>query len=94
MYLPSRKERKALAKKLGLKKKKESFKEMVERFGRAQEFGKMIHLQHLQNQENSRINLDEKIENELEESKQIPQESQEWGKDELKKIISGETPQT
>jgi len=92
MYLPSRKERKALAKKLGLKKKKESFKEMVERFGRSQEYGKMLHLQHLQNQENSRINLEEKIENPSEEITPI-QENPEWGKDELKKIISGETPQ-
>lgn len=93
MYLPSRKERKALAKKLGIKKKKESFKEMVERFGRAQEFGKMIHLQHLQNQENSRINFEEKIESKLEESTSSPEESKDWGKEELKKIISGETPQ-
>ncbi len=92
MYLPSRKERKALAKKLGLKKKKESFKEMVERFGRSQEYGKMIHLQHLQNQENSRINLEENIEINLEVNPPI-QQTQEWEKDELKKIISGETPQ-
>lgn len=91
MYLPSRKERKALAKKLGLKKKKESFKEMVERFGRAQEYGKMLHLQHLQNQENSRINLDPQTENQLETPP--PHENTDWGKDELKKIISGETPQ-
>jgi|LakMenE01Jun11ns_1017448.scaffolds.fasta_scaffold8980061_1 hypothetical protein len=92
MYLPSRKERKELAKKLGIKKKKETFKEMVERFGRAQEYGKMLHLQHLQNQENSRINLEKKIEEDLEDA-QPTENNSEWGKDELKKIISGETPQ-
>lgn len=89
MYLPSRKERKALAKKLGLKKKKESFKEMIERFGRAQEYGKMIHLQHLQNIENSRNNFDQNLEKE----EQKPTDSSDWNAEEFKKIIRGENPE-
>ena len=82
-YLMSKKERKALAKKLGLVKKKESYKEMVERFRRAQEFGKMLHLQHLQN-----------IQNEQNKNTD-PQEGQDLisemeNQEEIKKILGGE----
>jgi len=80
MNLPSRKERKALAKKLGLVKKKESFKEMMSRIGRAQEFGKMLHMQHLeniQNQLNPKAEVDSEAAEELIETQQ-----------ELKKLIS------
>jgi len=77
MNLPSRKERRALAKALGLVKKKESFKEMMERITRSQELGKQIHLQHLQNIENQR--------REEEESKK---EQTSWEQQELKKTIS------
>ena len=80
MNLPSRKERKALAKKLGLTKKKESFKQMMARIGRAQEFGKMLHMQHLENIQNQ-LNSKNEIQGEIsEESTQNHQE--------LKKIIS------
>ena len=75
----SKKERKALAKKLGLIKKKESYKEMVERFRRAQEFGKMLHLQHLQNIQNQQNSQDQS-------EKSQPDPNQE----ELKKILSDE----
>jgi hypothetical protein len=82
MNLPSRKERKALAKKLGLVKKKESFKEMMARIGRAQEFGKMLHMQHLQNIENQK------------NQKELTQESVDTqDQQELKKIISGQNPE-
>jgi hypothetical protein len=50
--IPSRRERRALAKKLGLTGKKESLKQFTERTRRSAEFGKQLHLQHLQNQEN------------------------------------------
>ena len=52
MNIPSRKQRRALAKQFGLTKKKESFTQWTERIKRSQEFGKMLHLQHLQNVEN------------------------------------------
>jgi hypothetical protein len=78
MNLPSRRERRALARALGLVKKKETFKETMERFTRSQELGKQIHLQHLQNIENQR-----KAE---EESKQKEETS--WEQQELKKTIS------
>lgn len=62
---PSRRERRALAKQFGLVKntKNESLKEYVERVRRAQELGKQIHLYHLQQQENDRLNPDQKEEN-------------------------------
>ena len=60
--IPSRKERRAFAKKLGLTGKKETLIQYRERIGRAQEFGKQLHLQHLQNQENFRINSEAKLE--------------------------------
>jgi hypothetical protein len=82
----SKKERKALAKKLGLVKKKESYKEMVERFRRAQEFGKMLHLQHLQNIQNEQ---NKTIESEKELVADPISEIQD--QEELKKIFSGET---
>lgn len=63
MNLPSRKERKALAKAFGLVKKNESFKERMERITRSQEIGKQIHLQHLQDIENHRIKEEEVKEN-------------------------------
>jgi hypothetical protein len=56
---PSRRERRALAKQFGLTKKKESLKEYSERVSRAQQLGKQIHLYHLQNQENARLNPEE-----------------------------------
>lgn len=55
---PSRKERRAFAKKLGLSGKKESLDQYIKRVGRAGEYGKQIHLQHLQNQENKRLDLE------------------------------------
>lgn len=83
MNLPSRKERKALAKKLGLIKKKESFKEMTARFARAQEFGRMIHMQHLQNIQNE---LNAKNESSIEPNNESLNNQQE-----LKKIIGGKS---
>lgn len=59
---PSRRERKALAKQFGLVKKKESLKEYVERIRRSQELGKQIHLYNLQQQENARLNPNQKEE--------------------------------
>jgi hypothetical protein len=54
------------------------------------EFGKMIHLQHLQNLENSRINS-EKIE---EDAQEAPTNSPDWGLEDFKQqIISGENPE-
>jgi len=79
MNYTSRKERKALAKKLGLVKKKESFKQMMERIGRAQEFGKIIHLQHIQNIEN------QKNQKSSDQEAADPKDLQE-----LKTIISGQ----
>ncbi len=49
----NRKERKNLAKQLGLKKKNESFKERQERISRANEAGKQIHQQFLMQTENN-----------------------------------------
>jgi hypothetical protein len=83
MNLPSRKERKALAKAFGLVKKKESFKERMERITRSQEIGKQIHLQHLQNMENQR----------REEEKAKEKEQTSWEQQELKKTISESNPE-
>ena len=87
--IPSRKERRAFAKKLGLTGKKETLIQYRERIGRAQEFGKQLHLQHLQNQENLRINS-EKIE-EIEETQPLtPSNPSDWGLEDFKQqIISG-----
>ena len=92
--IPSRKERRALAKKLGLIGKKESLTQYVERVGRAREFGKQIHLQHLQNGENARINSESNLE---ETSAQIQEQTADlpnWGLEDFKQqIISGENPE-
>jgi hypothetical protein len=75
---------------MGLTKKKETLVQMSERFKRSNEFGKMIHLQHLQNLENSRINS-EKIE---EDAQEAPANSPDWGLEDFKQqIISGENPE-
>jgi hypothetical protein len=76
--IPSRRERRSLAKKLGLTGKKESLKQYVERIGRAQEFGKQIHLQHLQNQENLRINSEANLEENIEQLPSEPTNSPDW----------------
>jgi|LauGreDrversion4_2_1035121.scaffolds.fasta_scaffold1689938_1 hypothetical protein len=90
MNFPSRRERRAMAKAMGLTKKKETLVQMSERFKRSNEFGKMIHLQHLQNLENSRINS-EKIE---EDAQEAPTNSPDWGLEDFKQqIISGENPE-
>jgi hypothetical protein len=90
MNFPSRRERRAMAKAMGLTKKKENIVQMSERFKRSNEFGKMIHLQHLQNLENSRINS-EKIE---EDAQEAPTNSPDWGLEDFKQqIISGENPE-
>jgi hypothetical protein len=93
MNFPSRRERRAMAKSLGLTGKKETLSQMSERFKRSNEFGKMIHLQHLQNLENNRINS-EKIE-EIEETTPLaPANSPNWGLEDFKQqIISGENPE-
>lgn len=89
--IPSRRERRALAKKLGLVKKNESLKEYLERSKRSREFGNQIHLQHLQNQENYRINLE--ANKELEQNP--PTDSPNWGLEDFKQqIISGENPES
>jgi hypothetical protein len=80
MHIPSRKERKAMVKAMGLKKKKESFKEMMERFKRSQEFGKVLHMMHLQNIENQQNPK-------LEETDSL-KEQETWEQLELKKTIS------
>jgi hypothetical protein len=59
---PSRRERKALAKQFGLVKKKETLKEWYARTSRSIELGKQIHLYNLQQQENARLNPDQKEE--------------------------------
>ena len=74
--LPSGRERRALAKKLGLKKKKESFKEMMQRFTRSQEMGKMIHEMNLQYMENQRLSNDQKEESEKSEFEKGPEAEQ------------------
>lgn len=81
--IPSRKERRALAKKLGLVKKKETFKETMERFARSQEMGKMLHLQHLQNIENQR-----KLEESQKQENPPAQTPTSWDTEELKNLIS------
>ena len=55
MYFPSRKERRAFAKKLGLKKKDETYDQWLERTRRSQEAGKQIHLQRLQQSYNEQL---------------------------------------
>lgn len=55
MYFPSRRERRAFAKKLGLRKKDETYDQWLERTRRSQEAGKQIHLQRLQDSYNSQI---------------------------------------
>jgi hypothetical protein len=92
--IPSRRERRSLAKKLGLTGKKESLKQYVERIGRAQEFGKQIHLQHLQNQENLRINSEANLEENIEQLPSEPTNSPDWGLEDFKQqVISGENPE-
>jgi hypothetical protein len=93
MNFPSRRERRAMVKAMGLTKKRETLSQMSERFKRSNEFGKMIHLQHLQNLENDRINS-EKIE-EIEEIQPLaPANSPNWGLEDFKQqIISGENPE-
>lgn len=87
-HIPSRKERKALAKKLGLVKKKETFKERIERIARAQEVGKQLHLLHLQNIENQR-----KLEEIKKEEKPQSLTPSSWEQQEWKKIISEFKPE-
>jgi hypothetical protein len=92
--IPSRRERRALAKKLGLSGKKESLKQFTERTRRSAEFGKQLHLQHLQNQENHRINLESNLEEGKEQEQQTPTDSPNWGLEDFKQqIISGENPE-
>jgi hypothetical protein len=92
--IPSRRERRALAKKLGLTGKKESLKQFTERTRRSAEFGKQLHLQHLQNQENHRINLESNLEEGKEQEHQPPTDSPNWGLEDFKQqIISGENPE-
>jgi hypothetical protein len=92
--IPSRRERRAIARKFGLTKKKESLKEYSERIGRAQEFGKQIHLQHLQNQENLRIHSEANLEENKEQLPSEPANSPNWGLEDFKQqIISGENPE-
>jgi hypothetical protein len=50
----TRKQRRSIAKKLGYLGKKETFREMSEKSKRSREFGKMLHLQYLQNMENKK----------------------------------------
>jgi hypothetical protein len=93
MNFPSRRERRAMAKAMGLTGKKESLAQMSERFKRSNEFGKMIHLQHLQNLENTRINS-EKIEETEENTPLALTDSPDWGLEDFKQqIISGENPE-
>lgn len=93
MNFPSRRERRAMAKAMGLTKKKETLVQMSERFKRSNEFGKMIHMQHLQNMENSRINS-EKIEEGVEVAEEAPTSLPDWGLEDFKQqIISGENPE-
>lgn len=91
--IPSRKERRALAKKLGLIGKKESVSQFVERVGRAREFGKQIHLQHLQNSENARISSELNQEEIPVQIQEQPTDLPNWGLEDFKQqIISGENP--
>jgi hypothetical protein len=93
MNFPSRRERRAMVKSMGLIKKRETLVQMSERFKRSNEFGKMIHLQHLQNLENNRINS-EKIEDVEETQPLAPTNSPDWGLEDFKQqIISGENPE-
>jgi hypothetical protein len=103
---PSRRERRALARQFGLTKKKESLKEYSERIARAQELGKQIHLYHLQNQENARLNpgqfeeelvpaflnqpLEETIEEKLEETPEASTETAVTVEEENIQPIGGE----
>lgn len=52
MNIPSRRQRREIAKKFGLTKEKESFAQWTERIKRSREFGKALQLQHLQEIEN------------------------------------------
>ena len=89
MNFPSRRERRAMAKAMGLTGKKETLIQMSERFKKSNKFGKMMHLQHLQNLENNRINS-EKIEEIKETPILAPTDSPNWGLEDFKQqIISG-----
>jgi hypothetical protein len=93
--IPSRKERRALAKKLGLIGKKESLTQYIERVGRAREFGKQIHLQHLQNGENARINSESNVEETPAQIQEQTTDLPNWGLEDFKQqIISGENPES
>ena len=86
--LPSRSQRRKLAKKLGLIKK-ETFIERSERIQRSLKMGNKIHMKHLENIENKRLNQEESKNTILSEENNISQ-----NRDTLKQIItSGETPE-
>jgi len=55
MEFPGRKERRALAKKLGFKSKNEPTQEWIERIQRSQDIGKQIHLMNIQELANKEI---------------------------------------
>jgi hypothetical protein len=89
MNLPSRRERRALAKKFGLIKKNETLKERSERTMRSLEMGKMIHLAHLEEIENQRISK-ENLEK-TEETSLVPSNSPDWGLADFKQQIISES---
>lgn len=51
----SRRERRGYAKQMGLLSKKESYREMIERFKRANQAGDYLHTHHIQEVKNSQI---------------------------------------
>jgi hypothetical protein len=83
MNIPTRRQRRELAKQFGLNKEKESFTQWSERIKRSQEFGKMLHLQHLQNIENQNNPA-------VVEEASIEQESAGLTSDQWKEITGGE----
>lgn len=65
---PSRRERRAFAKQLGILSRKESYQEMMERFQRSNEAGQYLHTHYLQEIKNS------EIERKTEDSQITPEE--------------------
>ena len=63
MYFPSRRERRAFAKKLGLRKKDETYTQWLERTRRSQEAGKQIHFQRIQDSYNEQLSKTQDSEN-------------------------------
>lgn len=56
MQSQSRRQRRKMAKELGLLGKKETFQQMLERSRRAREYGQVLHLQNLTRQKNEENN--------------------------------------